>query len=376
MKVLLVDQLGKTTGRDTLALAELINKNSDINMEVYLSDNTEISDKQKYTVKIMKGFHGAYEGNYLKKAINYMKSLGELRSYIKHNHFDIVHLQWFSLPWIEWIYVRILRNTTKVVITIHDIIPFDIRPLELQSLGKIYEKANALCLHTESGKKLFKKTYKSNTPIHIITQGFCNKADYKRIDNIEAKRHFGIPEEAVVYLFYGTIRPSKGLDKLIEAIHDAHEKNDKVYLLAAGAFHKVNETEYRKLVKEKLGTGFSTVNFEFVPLEEEQWYFSAADVLCLPYMEVMQSGVAQLGLMYELPIIATDVGEMTDVCRNQINGCIVEVGNSKDLAEQIEQLAANKELRAEYSKTSKELGETAFSLSVKANRITQIYRSL
>ena len=40
MKVLLVDQFGRTTGRDTLALAELINKNEDVDLEVFLSDNT------------------------------------------------------------------------------------------------------------------------------------------------------------------------------------------------------------------------------------------------------------------------------------------------------------------------------------------------
>ena len=112
------------------------------------------------------------------------------------------------------------------------------------------------------------------------------------------------------------------MDILIKAIHRAHEKCEKVYLLAAGAFHKVNENEYRQLVLEQLRDDFSCVKFGFVPQEEEQWYFSAADVLCLPYLEVTQSGVAQLGLMYDLPIIATDVGEMSDVCRDGENGII------------------------------------------------------
>lgn len=376
MNVLLIDQFGRTTGRDTLALAELMNKNSDINMQVLLSDNTEIPKERKYTVKIMRGFHGAYEGSYLNKSIHYLKSLREIKQYIKQNDIDIVHLQWFSLPWIEWIYVGALRKMTKVVITIHDIIPFDNRPFEMQSLDRIYREANALCIHTESGKKLFAKNYKSETPIHIVTQGFCNKSDYQRIDNIEAKKHFGIPEDAVVFLYYGTIRSSKGLDKLIRAIHDAHNKNSNIYLLAAGAFQKVNEEEYRNLVDEKLEPGYSTVNFGFVAQEEERWYFSAADVLCLPYLEVTQSGVAQLGLMYELPIIAADVGELCDICKNNVNGCMVDAGNIENLAKQIELIAADKELRIRYSKESRRMGESEFSLELKADRIVGIYRNV
>lgn len=64
MKVLFVDQFGKTTGRDTLALAELINKNPDIDMEVYLSDTTEIPSDRNYTLKLQRDFHGAYEGTF------------------------------------------------------------------------------------------------------------------------------------------------------------------------------------------------------------------------------------------------------------------------------------------------------------------------
>lgn len=374
MKVLFVDQFGKTTGRDTLALAELINKNPDIDMEVYLSDTTEIPSDRNYTLKITKGFHGAYEGNFLNKARNYIKSLVELKKHIDRNNIDLVHLQWFSLPWIVWIYVGLLKKKHKVVVTVHDVIPFDNRPLEIQALDKIYSKADALLIHTKSSKELFEKVYKAKTPISIITQGFCLKSDYTRLDKEEAKKHFGIPSDAVVFLYYGTIRPSKGLDILIKAIHRAHEKCEKVYLLAAGAFHKVNENEYRQLVLEQLRDDFSCVKFGFVPQEEEQWYFSAADVLCLPYLEVTQSGVAQLGLMYDLPIIATDVGEMSDVCRDGENGIITEKGNVNELRDAVLKMVMNELYRNNAIEKSRELGKTEFSLEKKAERVFNVYK--
>lgn len=375
MKVLLVDQFGKTTGRDTLAVAELINKDEDINMEVYLSDKTEIPDNRKYSVKIVKGFHGAYDGSIINKVINYLKGLHELKTYIITNEINIVHLQWFSLPWIEWIYVGQLHKYCRVYITVHDIIPFDNRPAEIKFLDKIYKRADALFIHTKSGKKLFHEKYHTKTPIQIITQGFCMKKDYKQIDKFKAKEYFGIPQDRVVFLYYGTIRKSKGFDYLISAIHGAYKKNNTVYLLAAGDFHSVNEDEYRNLVIDKLSEDNSIVNFGFVPQNEEQWYFSAADVLCLPYLEVTQSGVAQLGLMYELPIIATNIAEMPDVARDKMNGIIIQPGDVKQLENAILNYASNDLVRKKHSIESKILGETEFSLEIKAGKIAEVYKS-
>lgn len=376
MKVLFVDQFGKTTGRDTLALAELINENENIDMTVFLSDDTEIPSDRKYSVKVVKGFHNAYVGNFLNKTFNYLKALKQLKEYIRQNNFDIVHLQWFSLPWIEWIYVGSIAKKHNVAITVHDVIPFDNRPFEMKSLNKIYSRADALLIHTETSKKLFQKEYSAKTPISCITQGFCLKSDYKRIDHETAKEHFNIPSDAIVFLYYGTIRPSKGIDILIKAVHKAQECNKKIFLLAAGALHRVNEEELRKEIKEELSVDSSLVNIGFVPQEEEQWYFSAADVLCLPYLEVTQSGVAQLGLMYELPIIATDVGEMRDVCRDGLNGIIVRPGNSEQFSDAIMQFAEDNKFRLHASNKSKELGEKEFSLRIKAERVQKAYEDI
>lgn len=376
MKVLLVDQFGKTTGDITLALAELINQDSSIETEVYISDNTQIQDDRHYTIKIIKGFHDTYVGSLVNKAKNYLKGLKELKSYIDANDFDIIHLQWFSLPWIEWMYVAELAKMHKVVITVHDVVPFDNRPLEIKALDKIYSYANHLLVHTESAKNKFLEMYNATTQISVVSQSFYLKSNYKRVDNKVAKNHFNIPDDCVVFLYYGTIRPSKGLDILIKAISEAHKKNNKIYLLAAGAFHKVKEEDYVNLVKQYLSQKFSTVNFGFVPQEEEQWYFSAADVLCLPYLEITQSAVAQLGLMYELPIIATDIGEMSDVCRNNINGLLIEEQNIDALANAIINISGDENFRNNASMESKKLGEREFSLITKSENVISVYKNL
>lgn len=377
MKVLLVEQLATTSGRDTLALADRMNALENIIVDVYASDNAMWLKSYALKTRIEFGFHGAYEGNFLHKVFCYLKSLIKLSAYIRNNNYDIVHLQKFSLPWIEWIFVLWLRITKKrVVITIHDVIPFDRHALEISFLDIIYKEADMLLLHTELARNLFHNTYKAKTKTKLITQAFCDKAEYHLIDKETARSHFGIPRNAIVFLYYGTIRPSKGLNILFSSIRGAGEINDSVFLLATGAFHHVDEEAYKTMARGLEDDNRAIVNFGWTPQEEEQWYFSAADVLCLPYLELTQSGVAQLGLMYELPMIATDVGAMSEVVRDGENGLLISPNDEGKLTESILKLSKDSDMREQFSLCSKRLAETEFSLVNKAKRVVEAYREI
>lgn len=374
MKVLFVDQLGRTTGRDTLALCSLLNRFTDVDIVAYMSDTT-VLDVSNYDFKIKKGFHGAYEGNFVNKGKNYLRTLKHLKKYVCNNKIDIVHLQWFSIPWIEWMFIDSLKHYCKVAITVHDIIPFDNRFGEMWGLRKIYNAADQLFVHTENAKEQLKLYYSPQKPIRVITQAFCNKDDYYTIDKQEARNKLDLPSDAVVFLFYGTIRPSKGLDLLFKAIRSANKKYRCIHLLVGGAFHNVEENEYKSVAEKMVEEGIATVNFEYVPFEQEILYFSAADVLCLPYRELTQSGVAQLGLMYNLPMIAADVGSMSEVIRNEYNGLLFEA-NDEDGLEQCICKMMNFYDRECYAKRSEELAKTEFSLDEKANRIYNAYKEM
>lgn len=375
MRVLYVDQFGKKSGCYSIPQAEYIYLNESIDIRHFVSDNIDF-DTSKYHVNIIKGFHGAYEGNALNKAKNYLIGLLELEKYVRSNDIDILHLQWFSLPWIEWIFVKRIKRICKVVITVHDVIPFDRRPLEMQSLDLIYKNADYLLFHTEYARSTYESNYSARTKSAIITQGFCQKIDYKIVEKKRARLHLGIPNEKIVFLYYGTIRQSKGLDVLIKAFKKAFELNPNIFFLAGGSFQKVDEREYRELVDSSLNTCNSLVKFEFIPTEEEPFFFCAADVICLPYREITQSGVAQNALVYELPIVATDIGEMKDVVRDGFNGELFDVDDQDKLSTIIGKMANNPDLIEKYSDGSKYLSENVFSLKNKCKIVADVYREL
>jgi glycosyltransferase involved in cell wall biosynthesis len=74
---------------------------------------------------------------------------------------------------------------------------------------------------------------------------------------------------------------------------------------------------------------------EYVPNEQLAVYFSAADVVVLPYLEATQSGVAQIALGFETPVIATSVGGMPETIEDGKTGLIVPPADSAALSNAI-----------------------------------------
>lgn len=373
MKVLIVEQLGKNNWEYVYSAAKYMANECDITC--YMSDTTpKIAQNNLYNIEY--GFHGAYEGNIINKTINYIKSLMELRKFIKQNHFDVIHFEWFSLPWLEWIYIRMLKKYSKIVITVNDVIPFKIRPLEMLCLKWIYKAADCILLHTTDTLELFNKTFKTSCEKYVITPAFRDKADYKKVDKFLAREYLGIPRDKDVVLYFGTVRQSKGLDLLIKAFPKALKNNPNLFLLGAGAFHSVNERYYQDLVDNYLNSSNSKILFKHIPDNDVKYYFSAADILCVPYREIYQSGIAQFGLIYDLPIVGSNLRRMADMIKNGINGDVFENENIDELASKIGILSLDKERMAKYARGSREISLTNFSVEERANRTLIAYKKI
>ena len=75
---------------------------------------------------------------------------------------------------------------------------------------------------------------------------------------------------------------------------------------------------------------------EYVPDDDTEIYFKAADILVLPYTHVFQSGVLFLAYNFGLPVIAADVASMKEDIVEGETGYVFEPRNGEDLADKIE----------------------------------------
>lgn len=153
-----------------------------------------------------------------------------------------------------------------------------------------------------------------------------------RIDKQAAKKEIGISDEKVI-LYFGLVRAYKGLDLLLKAL-PAILKKLPVKVLVAGEFYE-DEAKYRSLIRELNIEDNIVIHNNFVENQQVSTYFSAADVLVLPYKTATQSGIVQLAYQFDRPCIVTDVGGLSEVVIHEKTGYVVEPNNPDAIAQAV-----------------------------------------
>jgi glycosyltransferase involved in cell wall biosynthesis len=135
-------------------------------------------------------------------------------------------------------------------------------------------------------------------------------------------------------LFFGYIKTYKGLDTLLQAMPGIIKANPQLKLTIAGEVYGDIE-QYTKLIEEhNLGEYIDFQN-RFITNEEVESFFLNSDVCVLPYRSATQSGITQLAFSFCTPVIATDVGGLSETIKDNYNGYLVEPENPQAIVEAV-----------------------------------------
>jgi len=124
----------------------------------------------------------------------------------------------------------------------------------------------------------------------------------------------GIRENENVALFFGYIRKYKGLNVLLDAMKKVLGRIN-VKLLVVGEFYDDKRNYIRQIVELGLKDNVVVIG-DYVPNDEVAKYFSASDVVVLPYVDATQSGIVQIAYNFNRPAITTNVGGLAEVVLN------------------------------------------------------------
>ena len=72
---------------------------------------------------------------------------------------------------------------------------------------------------------------------------------------------------------------------------------------------------------------------EYIPNEEVSKYFSCSDVVVLPYKTASQSGVLQIAYHFDVPVVTTNVGGLSEYIEDNLTGILIESDNPIKLSE-------------------------------------------
>jgi glycosyltransferase involved in cell wall biosynthesis len=213
------------------------------------------------------------------------------------------------------------------------------------SLRVQYALADHIFVHTEKMKsELVSEFCVRDSKVSVIPFGINNTVPNTELSPMEAKRKLGIESADKAMLFFGNIAPYKGLEYLVAAFAEVL-KNDGSYRLMIVGRPKGSENYWSQIQQTiaRSGVGDRIIErIEYIPDEETELYFKAADVLVLPYTHVFQSGVLFLGYGFGLPAIAADVATLKEEIVEGETGFVFRPEDSSDLAAKIDMYFASK----------------------------------
>ena len=256
---------------------------------------------------------------------------------IKKEQPDLLLLQWWTPFWSPMLFLltRLIQRTPSlakmhVLFICHHLIPPDGGVLDWFLARRILWRGDSFIVMSEEDFALLRRALPKARVKGTALPPF-DVFNRTPMPIHEARAKLGLTANDEVLLFFGFIRRYKGLRYLIEALPQIRQSRP-VKLIVAGEFWE-DERPYRELVQQ-LGLQDVVLFYSsYIPNEEITLYFSAADVVAMPYLEATQSGIAQLAISFEKPMIATSVGGMPETIHHHLTGLIVPPADSAALAE-------------------------------------------
>lgn len=375
MKVLLLNQVPEVNNKYTFSLARSISKYG-AKVVVYGIDDDNYDEYRD--VKIVNRFeHFGDKKNAVSKMLSYIRSWRQIIRYCKKRDYDIIHVQWYGVSFVDYVcHKRLQKQGIKVVATIHDLLPFHQLPYDRLFYKKIYNNADIIISQAVDNEPILISDFNvSKKKIRYIPHG--NYMDYAEIiEKSKARDYLNLPDDKQIILFFGQIKKVKGVDVLLKSVADMNRNREDFLCVIAGKTQGEDYDKYQNFIEKQKINEVVRSDIRFIPDDEIKYYFTAADIVALPYLELFQSGVLLLAYAYGKPIVCTDRGEFKTLVKNGETGLIVPANNHKALAKALTQLLNNPEYGLKMAIQGKAYIEEKLSWDKIGSQIVEVYKSV
>ena len=304
--------------------------------------------------------------------------------YLIHDKPDIIQFGKIEFPF-EAIFLNLLRRNGLVLSQIcHE---FELREqgsgilvnISNRMYRWVYNSFSMIFFHGNSNLDRFLKLF--NIPkdrlytIEHGNEGLFHLHNPISVDATELRNQYAIPQTAPVVLFFGNLMPSKGLPDLLTAFSKIHNKHRDARLVIAGNPSKfIDMDEIKKMILDLNISDATTLDAQYVPMENVAGLMEMARVAVYPYLNSTQSGSLQVAYTFGRAVIATNVGGLPEVVEHGKSGLIVPPSAPDALADAILKFVENPELADEMGSYAKHLSDTRFSWNSIAKNMLEIYQ--
>jgi glycosyltransferase involved in cell wall biosynthesis len=366
VRVQLVDPSGDVTPYDHALAGALARHGAEVELVTSRFVHGPVPDPRGYSVS--EAFyrratrHGAKHRR-LRRGLKLLEHAPDMLRYGRRaGAADIRHFQWLPLEPLD---LLLLPRERPRLLTMHNVLRRDGPDRRTRRLA---ERMDAVVVHTHAGARRLAELGVPDDRVRVIPHGAFEHLTRQPME-------VPLPEELAavegpVVLYFGTIRPYKGVDVLLEAFSEV----DGAELWVVGSPLGMSMEPLLQLARVAPGrVRFVT---RYVTDAEAPAFLRRADLLVLPHLQVDQSGVLFAGLAFGKPMVLSDVGGFGELARDHGAGRLVAPGDPAALAGALQDLLADAGARLALGERAATAAAGPFSWDRIAEGTLSLYEEL
>jgi glycosyltransferase involved in cell wall biosynthesis len=303
-------------------------------------------------------------GSGLRRASKLLEHVPDMLSY-RHAmaaQADVVHFQWLDMQWLD----AYLLPRRPVVLTAHDLLPRESRPGQARAQRRLYDRVDAVVAHSAYGRgHLVDGLGVDAGKVHVIHHGAFTYLSASPPGPLPAEL---ASTESPVVLFFGLLRPYKGLDTLLEAWRGVPDAS--LWIVGRPRMDLAP-------LRARADASVRLVP-RFVPDAEVTALFQRADVVVLPYTRTERfdfSGVLATALAFGRPVVVSDIGGLGEVAAHGA-ARLVAPGDPDALRAALVELLGDPAARSALGDAAAAAARGPYSWEAAARDTLTLYRSL
>lgn len=266
---------------------------------------------------------------------------------------DVVHVQYLPmlqsrLPLDLWFVQFCRKRGSKIVLTVHDLLPHDTGEAHKQTFRDLYRMVDGIICHSDNIRSRLQAEFAvPEEKIAVIPHGpFFYDLPASASD--QTLQSFKLEPGKLLVLWQGIIFPYKGIDLLLDAWEDVEANNDDARLLIVGTGSPELSDQIREQIT-RLGLKHVNLHVRFISSEELVALYRAADIVVYPYRAITTSGALATGLSLGKTIVASNLPVFRELLTDRENALLFDPQKSGDLSAALIELSRDSRLRMQLS---------------------------
>lgn len=266
--------------------------------------------------------------------------------------YDVMHLHWPSgLYHSEDLQETVARASEmmdalvlarsigcRIVWTMHNLYPHDSETHELDHLLRlgITSLASSIIVHCEHARELLRRVFHRERGVFTIPHGHFQAPYQNEMSIAHARRALGLEDHHFAYLFFGTVRENKGVDRFLEVFRTL--SGDHLRLIFAARIYN----DYGRRLVERA----RNLDARIIPSETERFdnhefqaFYNAADVAVFPFTDILTSGSAITALGFYCPVVLPALGCLPELIDDSV-GYLYDPASSDGLRDCLQRAAS------------------------------------